>query len=400
MNISEFSLKRPVFATVLNLMIILFGIVGYTFLAIRDYPAIDPAIITVTTSYTGANPDIMESQVTEPLEKQINGIPGIKTITSSSTLGNSNITVEFELGVDLEAAASDVRDKVGQASRALPQDIDAPPVVTKSDANSDFILILAVQSKSKGLLELSDYAENVLQQQFQTINQVSAVNIFGQKRYAMRIWIDPDKMNAQGVSFTDIRTSLNNENVDLPPGKIYGNNTELTIKTLGRLTSEKDFQNLIIKEDSTGIVRLSNVARVEIGPEVLEQSWKYNGVNAVGIVLIPQPGANNIQIADDFNKKLETIKKSNKTDIEMNVLLDNTTNIRKSIKEVEETLAISFTLVVLVIFFFFRDWLIAIRPLIDIPISLIATFFIMYLLGFSVKSSHQSRSLSQTLGNG
>jgi len=384
MNISEFSLKRPVFATVLNLMIILFGVVGYTFLAIRDYPAIDPATINISTSYTGANPDIMESQVTEPLEKQINGIPGIKTIVSSSTLGNSNITVEFELGVDLEAAASDVRDKVGQASRALPQDIDAPPVVTKADANSDFILILAVQSRTKGLLELSDYAENVLQQQFQTINQVSAVNIFGQKRYAMRIWLDPDKMTAQGVTFSDIRTSLSNENVDLPPGKIYGNNTELTIKTLGRLTSEKDFQNLIIKEDSTGIVRLRNVARVEIGPENLEQSWKYNGVNAVGIVLIPQPGANNIQIADDFNKKLEAIKKANKSDIEMNVLLDNTTNIRKSIKEVEETLMISFALVVLVIFFFFRDWLIAIRPLIDIPISLVATFFIMYVSGFSI----------------
>lgn len=384
MNISEFSIKRPVFATVLNLMIILFGIVGYTFLAVRDYPAIDPATINVSTSYTGANPDIMESQVTEPLEKQINGIPGIKTITSSSTLGNSNITVEFELGVDLEAAASDVRDKVGQASRSLPQDIDAPPVVTKSDANSDFILILAVQSKTKGLLELSDYAENVLQQQFQTINQVSAVNIFGQKRYAMRIWLNPDKMNAQRVSFSDIRTSLNNENIDLPPGKIYGTNTELTIKTLGRLTSEKDFQNLILREDSSGIVRLSDVARVEIGPETLEQSWKYNGVNAVGIVIIPQPGANNIQIANDFNKKLEGIKKTNKTDIEMNVLLDNTTNIRKSLKEVEETLIISFTLVVLVIFFFFRDWLIAIRPLIDIPISLVATFFIMYFSGFSI----------------
>ena len=384
MNISEFSLKRPVFATVLNLMIILFGVVGYTFLAIRDYPAIDPAIINVSTSYTGANPDIMESQVTEPLEKQINGIPGIKTISSSSTLGNSNITVEFNLGVDLEAAASDVRDKVGQASRSLPQDIDAPPVVTKSDANSDFILILAVQSKTKGLMELSDYAENILQQQFQTINQVSAVNIFGQKRYAMRIWIDPNKMNAQNISFSDISTSLKNENVDLPPGKIYGNNTELTIKTLGRLSTEKDFQNLIIKEGITGIIRLSDVARVEIGPETLEQGWKYNGVNAVGIVIIPQPGANNIQIANDFNKKLEAIKTANKSDIEMNVLLDNTVNIRKSIKEVEETLLISFILVVLVIFFFFRDWLIAVRPLIDIPISLIATFSIMYFSGFSI----------------
>ncbi|MEO6538998.1 MAG: efflux RND transporter permease subunit, partial [Ferruginibacter sp.] len=384
MNISEISLKRPVLATVLNLMIILFGIVGYTFLAIRDYPAIDPAVVSVSTSYTGANPDIIESQITEPIEKQVNGIPGIKTITSSSSLGNSNISVEFELGVDLEAAASDVRDKVGQATRSLPQDIDAPPVVTKSDANSDFLLILAVQSRTKGLMELSDYAENVLQQQFQTINQVSSVRIFGQKRYAMRLWLNPDKMNAFGVSFTDIRSSLLKENIDLPPGKIYGNNTELTIKTVGRLTSEKQFRDLIITEGNTGIVRLSDVARVEIGPESLEEGWKYNGVNAVGLVIIPQPGANNIEIANAFNKKLATIKKNNKADIELNVLIDNTQNIRKSIKEVEETLLISFGFVVLVIFAFFRNWLIAIRPLIDIPISLVATFFIMYVSGFSI----------------
>ncbi len=384
MNISELSLKRPVLATVLNLMIILFGVVGFSFLAVRDYPAIDPAVVSVSTSYTGANPDIIESQITEPLEKQINGIPGIKTITSSSSLGSSNISVEFELGIDLEAAASDVRDKVGQASRSLPQDIDAPPVVTKADANSDFILILAVQSSTKGLLELSDYAENVLQQQFQTINQVSSVYIFGQKRYAMRIWLNPDKMSAFGVNFSDIRTSLNAENIDLPPGKIYGDNTELTIKTVGRLTSEKEFQELLIRQDPTGIVRLKDVARVEIGPEQLESGWKYNGVNAVGIVIIPQPGSNNIQIANDFYKKLESIKKLNKSDIEMNLLLDNTQNIRKSISEVEETLLISFAFVVLVIFFFFRDWMTAIRPLIDIPISLVATFFIMYISGFSI----------------
>src|SRR4051812_4491209 len=222
MNISELSLKRPVLATVLNLAIILFGVVGFTFLAVRDYPAIDPPIISVNTNYTGANADIIESQITEPIEKQINGIPGIRTITSSSSQGNSNITVEFNLGVDLEAAASDVRDKVSQAARSLPQDIDAAPVISKSDANSDFILILAVQSQTKSLLELSDYAENVLQQQLQTINQVSAINIFGQKRYSMRIWLNPDKMNAYGVTFSDIRTALNSENVELPPGKISG----------------------------------------------------------------------------------------------------------------------------------------------------------------------------------
>ncbi|MHA4811244.1 efflux RND transporter permease subunit [Flavitalea flava] len=384
MNISELSLKRPVLATVMNLMIILFGVVGYNFLAVRDYPAIDPPIITVTTSYTGANPDLIESQITEPLEKQINGIPGIRTISSTSSLGNSNITVEFNLGVDLEAAASDVRDKVGQATRSLPLDIDAPPVVSKADANSDFILILAVQSRTKSLMELSDYADNVLQQQLQTIDQVSSVNVFGDKSYAMRIWLDQNKMNAYGIAYNDINTSLNNENVELPPGKIYGNNTEMTIKTLGRLTTEKDFRDLILKQDSSGIVRLSDVARVELGPQIEEQSWKYNGVNAVGLAIIPQPGANNIAIADEFNKRLEEIKKSNKSDLEFNVLIDNTKNIRQSLAEVKETLAIAFALVVLVIFFFFRNWLIALRPLIDIPISLIATFFIMYVAGFTI----------------
>ncbi len=384
MNISELSLKRPVLATVMNLTLILFGIVGYSFLAVRDYPAIDPPVISVSTSYTGANADIIESQITEPLEKQVNGIPGIKSITSSSQLGSSQITIEFNLGVDLEAAASDVRDKVGQALRSLPQDIDAPPVVFKSDANSDFILVLAVQSNTKSLMELSDYAETVLQQQFQTINNVSAVNIFGQKRYSMRLWLQPDRMSAFNVAFTDIRTALNTENVELPPGKIYGDKTELTIRALGRLTNEQQFRDLIIREDSLGIVRLSDVASVEIAPEQLEQSWKVNGLNAVGLAIIPQPGANNIEIADEFMKRLETIKKANKSDIEFKVMIDNTDIIRKSLSEVKETLFISFTLVVLVIFFFFRNWLIAIRPLIDIPISLIATFFIMYLFGFSI----------------
>ncbi len=384
MNISELSLKRPVLATVMNLLIILFGIVGFTFLAVRDYPAIDPPIITISTSYTGANSDIIESQITEPLEKQVNGIPGIRSISSSSTLGSSNITVEFNLGVDLEAAASDVRDKVGQAQRGLPQDIDAPPIVSKADANSDFILILAVQSHTKSLLELSDYAENVLQQQLQTIKDVSSVNIFGQKKYAMRVWLNPDKMSAHNVAFTDIRSAINTENIELPPGKIYGNNTEMIIRALGRLQNEQQFRDLIIKQDNNGIVRLSDIAKIELGPEQLEQTWKYNGVNAVGLAIIPQPGANNIEIANEFNKRLDQIKKANKADIEFNVLIDNTVNIRKSLEEVKETMIISFSLVVLVIFFFFRNWLIALRPLIDIPISLVSTFFIMYIAGFSV----------------
>ncbi len=384
MNISELSLKRPVLATVMNLLIILFGLVGFSFLAVRDYPAIDPPTISITTSYTGANSDIIESQITEPLEKQVNGIPGIRTITSSSSLGTSNITVEFNLGIDLESAASDVRDKVGQAQRSLPQDIDAPPIVSKADATSEFIMVLAIQSRTKSLLELSDYAENVLQQQLQTIKDISAVNIFGQKRYAMRIWLNPDRMSALNIAFTDVRTAINAENIELPPGKIYGNGTEMIIRALGRLKNEQQFKDLIIKQDATGTIRLSDIAKVELGPEQLEQSWKLNGVNALGLAVVPQPGANNVQIADEFNKRLDLIKKANKSDIEMKVILDNTINIRKSLEEVKDTLIISFSLVVLVIFLFFRNWLIAIRPLIDIPISLVGTFFIMYIAGFSI----------------
>jgi len=384
MNISEFSLKRPVFATVLNIAIVLFGIVGYTFLAVREYPAIDPPTITVSTTYTGASADIIESQITEPIEKVINGIPGIKSINSSSSVGRSNIVVEFNVGENLEAAANDVRDKVGQAVKNLPQDIDAPPVVTKADANSDFIILMGVQSRTKSLMELSDYAENVLQEQLQTIPEVSGVNILGQKRPSMRIWISPDKMNAYNISFSDIRTALDKENVEIPSGKLYGNKTELSIRALGKLTTEDDFNNLILVENVNGIVRLKDIAKVEVGPENEEFSWKLNGVSAVGLSITPQPGANYIRIADEFYKRIAALKKNQNNDIELITLIDATQNVRKSIKEVGDTLLISFSLVVLVIFFFFRNILIAIRPLIDIPISLIATFFVMYILGFSV----------------
>ncbi|MBP9740863.1 MAG: efflux RND transporter permease subunit, partial [Chitinophagaceae bacterium] len=384
MNISELSLKRPVLATVMNILIVLFGAVGYTFLSVREYPAIDPPIINVSTSYAGANSDIIETQITEPIEKAVNGIPGIRAITSQSQVGRSSVTVEFNVGENLEAAANDVRDKVGQAIRNLPQDVDAPPVVSKSDASSDFIILMAIQSSTKGLLELSDYAENVLVEKLQTIPEVSNVNIFGQKKPSMRIWNDADKMNAYGVTFADIRNVLNKENVEIPSGKIYGNNTELTIRALGRLTTEKDFNDLILREDATGIVRLSDVAKVEIGPQSDEYSWRLNGVPAIGLAIIPQPGANYIKIADEFYKRIEDIKKSQKGDFILTPLIDSTKNVRRSIEEVEETLLISFSLVVLVIFAFFRNILIAIRPLIDIPISLVATFFIMYIAGFSV----------------
>ena len=383
MNISELSLKRPVLATVMNLAIVIFGIVGFSFLALREYPAIDPPIINVQTSYSGANSEVIQNQITEPLEKSINGIPGIRTINSSSSVGSSNITVEFNLGVNLETAANDVRDKVSQAARSLPEDINNPPIVSKADANSDFIIMMTLRSKTKSAFELTEYAENVLQQRFQTIDEVSSVSVRG-KRFSMRIFPDPDLLNAYGIAFNDIQTALNKENVELPAGKIYGKKTEFIIRTLGKLSTESDFRNILLKQDATGNVKLGDVAKVELGPEQEDQGMYFNGVQSVVISLSPQPGANYIKIADEFYKRLEEVKKSNKSDIEFAIPIDNTKNIRRALLEVRETIFISFGLVVLVIFFFFRNWLIAIRPLIDIPISLIATFFIMYMAGFSI----------------
>lgn len=385
MNIAELSLKRPVFAIVCSIVIMVFGAVSYKFLSLREYPAIDPPNITIRTNYTGANSDIIESQITEPLEKAVNGIQGIRTITSSSNQGSSSITVEFNLDVDLETAANDVRDKVSQATRNLPADIDAPPVVSKADASGDVIIILAIQSREKTILELNDFAENVLQEKFQTIQDVSGVNIFGQRRYAMRLDYRPDRMSAYGITVADVRTALDRENIELPGGKIYGDKTELTVKTQGRLVSENDFRQLILKEDANGIVRLGDVADVRLGSEQEEVGFRLNGIPNVALGIAPQPGANYVKISDEFYKRLDEVKKiKGFEDIEFTVVLDNTRNVRRAITEVEETLIVALILVVLVVFAFFRNWSIAFRPLIDIPVSLIGAFFIMYVAGFSI----------------
>jgi len=384
MSLSSVSIKRPVLATVMSVVIVVFGIIGYKFLGVRDFPSVDPPIISVSTSYAGANADVIESQITEPLEKAINGVPGIRNLSSTSSVGSSNITVEFDLDADLETAANDVRDKVGQAQRQLPQDIDAPPVVTKADASADQIITLEVQSDTRNINQLDDYAENVLQEGLQTIPGVSTINIQGQRQYAMRLWIDPNKLTAQGVTATDIGAALNKENVELPAGKIEGNNTEVTIRALGKLSTEKDFNDLIIRSDSNRVVRLRDVGYAVLGSANEETIFKESGVPMIGLAIVPQPGANYVQIAKDFYKRLEQIKKDLPPDIKVNVALDNTRFINQSISEVQETLIVSFVLVVIIIYLFFRDWLIAFRPLIDIPVSLIGAFFIMYIFGFSI----------------
>lgn len=384
MSLSTLSIKRPVFTIVVNLSIILFGIIGYTYLGVREFPSIDPAQISVRTNYTGANADIIESQITEPLEKAINSIDGIRNITSSSNQGSSNITIEFNLEKNLEEAANDVRDKVSQAIRSLPQDIDAPPVVSKADADSDPIITMTVQSQNRNALELSDYAENVIAERLQTIPGVSSVQIWGQKKYAMRLWLDPVKLNSYGVTVSEVRQALDAQNVELPSGKLTGANTELTVKTMGNLSTAEQFNNIIIRAEKERIVRLGDVGYATLGPENLETKMSESGLPMVGLAVIPQPGTNYVEIADLFYKQYDQLKKELPADFKLNIAIDNTVFIKKSIVEVAETLLISLILVTLIIYLFFRDWAIAFRPLIDIPVSLIATFFIMYIFGFSI----------------
>lgn len=384
MSLSSLSINRPVLASVMSIVIVIFGMTGFAFLGIREYPSVDPPIVTVSTSYVGANAEVIESQITEPLEAGINGIAGIKSLTSTSADGRSIITVEFELGTDMEAAANDVRDKVSQAIRRLPTDVD-PPVVTKADADAEDILTITVQSDERDLLEISDLGNNIFKERIQTIPGVSEVRIFGEKKYAMRLILDPTKMAAYKITPTDVRNILARENIELPSGRIEGYRTELSIRTLGRLQTEDDFNNLILKQENGALVKLQDIGRAVLAPENERTLMRgISGTPQIGIAVTPQPGVNNITIADEVYRRVEQLRKELPKDIRINYAMDTTTSIRKAIVEVEETILIAFLLVVLVVFIFLRSWRITLIPIVTIPISLVGAFFVMYLMDFSI----------------
>lgn len=383
MSLSSISIRRPVLAIVMSVVIVLFGVIGYTSLGVREYPSIDPPIITVQTNYTGANATVIEAQITEPLEESINGIAGIRSMTSSSRDGRSLITVEFDIDVDLEAAANDVRDRVSRAINLLPPDVD-PPVVTKADADAIPIVMVNVNGKEKSILDLSDYSRNVLKEKLQTIPGISQIQIWGEKRYSMRLWLDPAKMNAFKVTPVEVRNVLRLENVELPSGRLEGDNTELTVRTLGLLQTPEDFNNLIIREEQGNTVRFSDIGYAEYYPENERTILRRDGVPMTGLVAVPLPGSNHIEIADEFHKRIEEIKKDLPADMNIQLGFDATTFIRQSISEVMETIFIAFGLVILIIFLFLRNWRTTLIPILAIPISLIGAFFIMYLAGFSI----------------
>jgi multidrug efflux pump len=383
MSLSSVSINRPVLAIVMSLLIVIFGAIGFRSLAIREYPSVDPPIITVQTSYTGASADVIQSQITEPLEEGINGIAGIRNLSSTSRDGASTITVEFDLDVDLEAAANDVRDKVSSAQGRLPRDVD-PPTVSKANADSSPIVLNYLSSSSRTLLELTDYANNVLKERLQTIPGVSEIRVWGERKYSMRLWLDPVKMAALGISPVDVQQALARENVELPSGAVQGQSTQLSLRTMGRLSSVDDFNNLIIRNDPTSLVRLTDVGYAELYPENDQTILRRNGIPMVGVMAIPQPGANQIAITDEFNKRMKQYQNDLPKDLKVSSGFDNSVFIRASIAEVEDTIIEAFILVVVVIFLFLRDWRSTIIPVVAIPVSLIGIFFVMDLMGFSI----------------
>ena len=383
MNISELSIRRPVLALVMTIIIILFGVIGYTYLGVREYPSVDNPIISVNCSYPGANADVIENQITEPLEQNINGIPGIRSLSSVSSQGSSRITVEFELSVDLETAANDVRDKVSRAQRLLPRDCD-PPTVSKADADAMPILMVALQSDKRSLLELSEIADLTVKEQLQTIADVSSVGIWGEKRYCMRLWLDPVKMAGYGITPMDVKNAVDKENVELPSGSIEGNTTELTVRTMGLMHTAKEFNDLILRQTGNQIIRFSDVGRAELGPADIKSYMKMDGVPMVGVAVVPQPGANHIEIANAVYKRMEQMQKDLPEDVHFKYSFDNTRFIRASIDEVKTTIFEALLLVIIIIFLFLRDWRVTLVPCIVIPISLIGSFFVMYICGFSI----------------
>ncbi len=384
MTLSDLSIKRPVFTMVMAIGIIIFGVVAFTSLGVREYPSVDPPVISVRTDYPGANAQIVESQITEPLEEQVNRVDGIKNLSSISSTGRSTIRVEFELGMDLDNAANDVRDRVAQAVRNLPPDAD-PPIVSKADADARFILTITLQSRDRDLLELSEIARNVFAERLQTIEGVSQVSIWGNKQYSMRLILDTDRMSAYGITPVDVRNALAAQNIELPSGQVEGDRRYLTIQTYGRLNTEEEFNDLVIARRNNTIVRLQDIGHAELSALNQKSILRGNGgLPMVGVAMQPQPGANYIEIADEAHRRVEMLKREIPADIMVGVGLDVTPGIRRSIRDVQMTIITAFILVLSIIFVFLQNIRTTLIPVVAIPISLLGSFIFLYLSGYSI----------------
>ena len=382
MNWAELSIRRPVLTVVISLMILLMGAISLTQLGVREYPAVDPPSISITTSYPGAAAEVMQAQITEPIEEAINAVAGITTLTSTTREGVSQISAEFSLDTNLDAAASDVRDQLSRAVRSLPPDSN-PPILNKANADSTPIFGLALSSDRRSQLELSAFADS-LRERLQTVPGIAGVDQPAEKRYAMRLWMDPEKLSAYGISPLDVRLALAKENVDLPSGLIEGATVEFPVKTLSRLTTAESFNNVIVKRGDDKVVRFKDIGYAQLGAQNERGALKMGGTPIAGLYFKQQPGANQIEIVNELRKRLEQIKQQIPPDIKVQVAYDNTEYVRRSLKEVTETIFVAFGLVVLVVYFFLREWRTTLIPVLAIPVSIIGAFWIMSMAGFSI----------------
>lgn len=384
MSVANLSVRRPVLMTVMALVIILLGAFGATNLGVREYPNVDYPLIQVRTSYPGANAAVVEAEVTEILEASINSASGIKALTSTSRDGFSFINIEFETGMDLEAAANEIRDRVSRVRRRLPDDVDEPTVY-KSDSDNDPILMVSLVSDKLDPMEVSEIANNFVKERLQTINGVSEVAIWGEKRPTVRLWIDPVRLQALGVSGAEMSAALSRGNLELPSGSIEGSETTLSIRTLGRILDPKSFENIAVKKAADGtVIRISDVADIHYEPKDTRTGFRRNGKNSITLALMAQPGSNHVEIANEFYKRVEDIRREIPEGVQVLYGRDTSINIRASIKEVVETIFIAFLLVIAIIFAFLRQARTTLIPMVVVPVAVIGSFFVLYLCGFSI----------------
>ncbi|MGD2215099.1 MAG: efflux RND transporter permease subunit [Gemmatimonadales bacterium] len=385
MKLSDTAIRRPVLAAMMSLALILFGGIGYFRLPVREFPDVDAPIVSVTTVLRGANPRVMESTVTDILEEELSTIPGLRTLTSSSAEQVSTITLEFTLDRDIEASAQDVRDKVSRVRGRLPQEIEEP-VVTKQDADAQPFFWLSLSGENYDLLQLSDIADREVKSRLQTLPGVGRAQVFGERRYSMRIWLDPAELSARGLTVRDVESAIRSRNVEIPAGRIESERREFTVRSLGELKTPDEFANLTVANQGGQLVKLRDLARVELGPENERSSLRFKGTSAVAIGVIRQSKANLIEISDAIRNELPAINAALPPGLDLETAFDSSVFVRRSIQEAQETLLIAASLVVLIIFVSLRNLKATIIPALAIPTSIVAAFGLLYFLGFTINN--------------
>ncbi|MBM3838742.1 MAG: efflux RND transporter permease subunit [Verrucomicrobia bacterium] len=383
MILSRVSIQRPILASMMNLVLILFGLIGLTRLPVRELPDIDPPIISITTVYPGANARVVETEVTERLEEAVNNIEGIKTLRSESREGVSNISIEFDLSRDIDIAAQDVRDRVSRVRGQLPLDI-REPIIAKQDSDAMPIIWSSLNSDRYSPRELTTLAEQQIKPRFQGISGVSSVMIGGEKRFAMRLWLDSEKMAGRHVTVLDVQRALRQQNIELPSGRVENLDREMTIQTRGEMKTAEEFNDLVIRSDGTSLVRLRDIGNAEEGSEDYRTIARAAGKPCVWLGVIKQAKANTVAVAKAVKAEIEAIRPTLPQGCDLGVGYDSSVFVERAIIEVWDTLAIAFGLVVLIIFVFLRNIRSTIIPAVAIPVSIVGTFAILYAFGFSV----------------